>query len=82
MGLGLLKRLRDLAGAGQGDIRDVVRSVCSALGGRPLGPEQRAGAAAALAETLEELARRGVAERATVEACAADLAALRDGKGA
>ena len=47
-----------------------------------LGPDQRAGAAAALAETLDELARRGVADRKTVEACAGDLRALREGKGA
>lgn len=82
MGLGLLKRLREAAGAGQDDIRDVVRSVCAALGRAALTPERRAGAAAALAETLEELSRRGVADRKTVEACGDDVRALREGKGA
>lgn len=81
MGLGLLKRLRE-AVAGQDDIRDVVRSVCASLGRAGLGPDHRAGAAAAMAETLEELARRGVAERKTVEACGEDVRALREGKGA
>lgn len=82
MGLGLFKKLREMAGAGQDDIHDVVRLVCSSLGTSLPSQEQRSGAAAALAETLEELARRGVVDRNTVDACAHEIRALGDGKGA